>query len=109
MERLLIFDQQVGQLAGTDGHAYRVQHLQDLGLTHPASEVQGQDPGSHPRPKLALVACWQLGQIRLLVARGVVFLFAEPDGVRAKLKVLHHHFLVAAFPARRQAAVLDRP
>ena len=64
VERLLIFDQQIRKLPSADLHAYRVQHLQDFGLTHLSSRIQSQHPGSDPRSKLAMVACWQFRQLR---------------------------------------------
>src|SRR5438876_366109 len=71
------------------------QLLQDFRLTHPTCVIESQDPGSHSRPKLPLVACRKIGLTRLLsTGRGVV-LFAELDILCAQVNVLHADFFVA--------------
>jgi hypothetical protein len=95
MEHLLIFNQHVGKLPCADQQVCRLQHLQDLGLTHLPSIVHCQDPCSHLWPKLAVVACWKPSQIRPLLTGGVVFFFAELDVVAADREILHHHVHVS--------------
>src|SRR5258708_1663924 len=68
MELLLVFDEQVRELSRTDQQANGLQKVQDFWLAHPICIVQRQDPRSHFRPKLALVACRKISQIRSPIA-----------------------------------------
>ena len=91
----MVLNQEVGKLSGADLHSHCLQQFQDFRLTHPTCVIQSQDPGSHSRPKLPLVACRKIGQIRLLSTGRVVFLFAELDILCAQVNVLHDDFFVA--------------
>src|SRR5260370_7626864 len=71
-----MFDKKGGRLPRRDLHACRLQHLQDLGLTHLPCVGHPYHPRSHLWPKLAMVSCWRLCQIRPLVPRRVEFCFA---------------------------------
>src|SRR5947209_9651318 len=72
LERLLVFDQEIGKLSGTDVHANRMHQFEDFRLAHASRIVQGQHPGSDSWPKLAFVANWQFSQIRLRLSGRVV-------------------------------------
>src|SRR5260370_12860998 len=90
-EQALIFDQHGGKLTRRDLHACRLQHLQDLGLTHLPCVVHRYHTRSHLWPKLAMVSCWNIFPIRPLVPRRVVFFFAEFHVVTPTPQILHHY------------------
>ena len=95
MELLLVFDQQIRKLSGTDAHSNGLQELEDFRFTHPTRVVESQHPSSHSWSKLAFVTARHFCQIGLLLAGRGVFLFPKLDILRAKLNVLDDDFLVA--------------
>src|SRR6266566_5771982 len=68
MERLLVLNQEIGDLSCTDIHPHRVPQFQDFRLTHPTCIVEGEHPCSDSRPKLPFITRRKISQIRLLIA-----------------------------------------
>ncbi len=94
VELLLLFDQQVGDLSLRDRDPDVLEKFFDLGFTGVDGIVQYYRRGFDPRPKLPLIARWQLGQIGLLLTRRIKLLFPKTDIVRRNLNILHDNVLV---------------
>jgi len=100
----LALDQQVGHLTRRDLDANILVQVPNLGLTHPASKVQGQGQSFEPWSKLSFIPQRQLGQIGLARRIGPVLLFVKVYVVGAKDDILDHHIFVALeFGIFRQA------
>ncbi len=56
VEQLVITDQPIAKLPGTDFEADRVQEFEQFRFAHPAREVKVEHPGFNPRSELTRVA-----------------------------------------------------